>query len=223
MYTAVFFDIDDTLLDFNLCSRQALKQAFKRFSLDFNNEIYCCFQNIDSKLWAQQKLGILSVSDVLRLRFIQFTQEQNLNGLEMELKSAFEEELSDTDILFPNAKSTLEILSKRYRLFTASNGLLQMQQKRLSKADILGNFEDLYVSDEIGFEKPDINFFKKCLERCRIDPRKILFVGDSIESDINGARNAGIDTCWYNPKKLPCTEKCTHMIADLSELCEILH
>ena len=102
----------------------------------------------------------------------------------------------------PSIEEVLERLSADYRIYAASNGVLVMQENRLQLAGLRKYFTDLFVSDDIGYAKPDINYFKECLNRAGLAISEVLMVGDSLASDIAGANIAGIESCWYNPYSL---------------------
>ena len=99
-----------------------------------------------------------------------------------------------------------------------------MQKKRLERANLLPYFFDLFISSEIGYEKPDKRFFDTCLKRSNLASKDILFIGDNFEVDMKGASTSGLATCWYNPNKLSKNDDChiTYMISHLSELKKIL-
>lgn len=222
VYKAIFFDVDDTLLDFELCSKKALFKTFQVLQLDFTEEVYEHFREIDSRLWKKQKQGLISVQEVLAKRFLLLAQTFAIEDMSGNLRKQFEIQLGDTDILVSHAKEVVDDLSKKYTLYAASNGILKMQINRLEKAEILHYFKDLYVSDDIGFDKPDIGFFNECLKRSKLSREEVLFVGDSMEADMWGAKNAGINTCWYNSKGCKDTVGVTYVMNDLHELSKIL-
>ena len=105
----------------------------------------------------------------------------------------------------------------------ASNSILAMQTSRLRLAKLLPYFQDLFVSNDIGYEKPDLRFFETCLHRSQLQPEDIVFVGDSLEADMAGASGSGMAACWYNPqqKDAPQNIAIQHSITHLSQLTEL--
>ena len=95
-----------------------------------------------------------------------------------------------------------------------------MQKRRLRLAGIDGCFADCFVSDDIGFEKPDPRFFEVCCRRSGLAPGDLLMVGDSLTADIAGAAAAGIDACWYCPQgaAVPENSEAKYVIARLAQL-----
>ena len=88
--------------------------------------------------------------------------------------------------------------AKGYRLFAASNSFGHLQRNRLDKAGVLPYFEDTYISMDIGYDKPDIRFFEEALRRCGMEASEVLMIGDSMTTDIEGARKAGIDALFFD-------------------------
>jgi len=202
MYKALFFDVDDTLLNFKLCSQAALSKAIDIFGIPHDQYIFDLFYEIDNELWAKQKQGLISVQNVLDSRFNELFTRLGINVDSNKFKVAFLENLSNEYILEPGAYDIIRYLSSKYKLYVASNGMLTMQQSRLKQANLFPYFSDLFVSDDIGYEKPDIHFFEECLQRSGLKNKDVLFIGDSLEADILGAHTSGIDTCWYNPTNI---------------------
>lgn len=229
MYKALLFDLDDTIFDFERCSRKALFETFQQLGADYNDFVYEQFRQVDDMLWSQQKRGSLTLHEVLEIRFKHLFERLNIkvrgqlnpysaapsdslsrldgslsqwgDALYIEAQRLFADRLSNQFHLKPDAENIIERLSKRYPLYVASNGILEMQVQRLKLAKLLPYFTDVYVSDDIGYEKPNSKFFAECLRRSRLTPDDVLLIGDSLQADMVGGNNSAIDTCWYNPNK----------------------
>lgn len=199
MYKAIFLDIDDTVFNFKQCSKGALEKTFSEMELEFVENIYEVFNEIDEGLWAKQKRNELSVDEVLNVRFVQLKEKLGLDYDSDQFKINFGQSLGEQCIREPGIEELLERLSADYGIYAASNGVLSMQENRLQLAGLKKYFTDLFVSDDIGYAKPDINYFKECLNRSVLATSEVLMVGDSLDSDIAGANIAGIESCWYNP------------------------
>lgn len=223
MYKAIFFDIDDTIFDFTACSQEALKRTCASCGIPFTGESVALFREIGKALWAEQKAGRLTVAKVLTIRAERFTGALHCPHKSALFRQLLIDNLSREAEPEPCAGETLCALAVGRKLFTASNGILEMQRARLKKAGFLEYFTAVYVSDDIGYEKPDSRFFEECLRRCKLPRQSVLMVGDSPESDIEGARRAGIDVCWYNPtgKKVPFSHCPDYEIKALPQLHEI--
>ncbi len=202
MYKAIFLDIDDTVFNFKRCSKGALEKTFSEMELEYDESIYKAFNEIDEGLWVKQKRNELSVDEVLNVRFVQLKEKLGLDYDSDLFKMNFGYSLGEQCIMEPGIEEVLERLSADYRIYAASNGVLVMQENRLQLAGLRKYFTDLFVSDDIGYAKPDINYFKECLNRAGLAISEVLMVGDSLASDIAGANIAGIESCWYNPYSL---------------------
>lgn len=224
MYKAIFFDVDDTLLNFRQCSLAALLKTFGQFNIPHDSSVLELFYEIDSCLWAQQRLGLLSVQDVINLRFKELLGRLGINADSDLLKDVFQENLSTEFVLEPGALEIIRHLSTTHKLYVASNGILTMQQSRLKLAALFPYFSDLFVSDDIGYEKPDNCFFEECLRRSALESKDVLFVGDNLVADMLGASNNHIATCWYNRHGIPNNNGVTmnYTIDQLLQLKDIL-
>lgn len=220
MYKAIFLDIDDTIFDFELCSRNALKDSFLKLNIPYKESYYTVFKEIDNMLWSKQKSGKLTVEEVLNKRFKILFRDINIDANTSSAKDIFKTSLSNQYIFTPNAYEIIEYLYGKYEIYAASNGNLSTQLNRLKLAGILEFFKDIFVSDDIGYEKPNINFFKESLRRGNLKPSEVFLIGDSIEADIIGGKNYDIDTCWYNPnnKVSPYDIELDCIISNLIEL-----
>ena len=224
MYKALFFDVDDTLLNFKLCSRAALSNSFESLNIQYDHSFFDLFYKIDHELWSRQKQGLLSVQDVINSRFKEMFSLLKISVDSNKFKNVFHEKLSAEFILESDALEIIRYFSSKYKLYVASNGFLAMQQSRLRSAGLLSYFTELFVSDDIGYEKPDSRFFDECLNRSKLKNNDILFIGDSLDADMLGAYNSSIDTCWYNPgNKINDRDfKIDYIINDLLQLKEIM-
>ena len=203
MIKAIFLDIDDTIFDFSQCAHRAFGDACAAVKITPTEDAWQTFCRIDVSLWKAQKEGRLTVAEVVQFRAEHFAKAVNVPGQASAFQQAFQRALSVQTALVPGADHVLRSLSGSFLLFAASNGILQMQLSRLKSAGLFSYFSDVFVSDEIGFEKPDSRFFSKCLHRTHFHPEEVLMVGDSLQADIAGGAKSGLKTCWLNRKKKP--------------------
>ena len=225
MYKAVFLDIDDTVFNFKKCSESALKETFSTLNLEYNKDVFELFSAIDERLWKQQKEELLSVADVLDIRFAELSETLGLDYDSNLAKEHFGNLLGEQYIMEPGIEEVLKNISADYKIYAASNGVLTMQKNRLELSGLKRYFTDLYVSDDIGSAKPNIRFFTESMKRAGLESADILMIGDSLISDIAGANNADIDSVWYNPYGLENETdiEADYEIKDLHELAGILN
>ena len=224
MYKAIFIDIDDTLLDYVPCCREAFDVAMSQITNDqcqmSNEEQFDLFFSISGRLFSEAKRGLHTIAEVMELYPAEFCEKAGLGSQAVEpFKHAFRAAWGTTHTLVPGTIETLETLhSKGYRLFAASNSFGHLQRSRLEKAGILSYFEDTYISMDIGYDKPDVRFYQEALRRCGLQPNEVLMVGDSMTTDIQGAKAAGLDTCFFDRRGEGTAKEDILTITSLPEL-----
>ena len=235
-YKAIFIDLDDTLLDYIPCCREAFDAAMEALQMKHedsdNDELFNLFFAISGRLFSEAKRGLHTVAEVMELyprEFVERMSELTNEGwTEPELsqrtdtfKHAFRAAWGNTHTLVPGAQEALAGLQhKGYRLFAASNSFGHLQRSRLQHAGILHYFEDTYISMEIGYDKPDVRFYQEALRRCGLQPHEVIMVGDSMTTDIIGAQQAGLDVIYFNRRNetIAADQSSLAVIASLAEL-----
>ena len=204
-YKAIFIDIDDTLLDYVPCCREAFDAAMADLYTVHHTPytedgLFQTFFDIAGRLFSEAKHGKYTIAEVMDLYPKEFIATIGYPESAVEpFKHAFRAAWGKTHTLVPEAKEMLDTLQdKGYRLFAASNSFGHLQRNRLERAGILSYFEDTYISMDIGYDKPDIRFFEEALRRCGLQPSEVLMIGDSMTTDIEGARKAGIDALFFD-------------------------
>lgn len=195
MYKAIFIDIDDTLLDYIPCCREAFDAAMPE-----HPEHFQLFFDIAGRLFAEAKHGKYTIAEVMDLYPQEFIAAIGYPAEAVEpFKHAFRAAWGTTHTLVPEAKEMLDTLKdKGYRLFAASNSFGHLQRSRLEHAGILPYFEDTFISMDIGYDKPDIRFYQEALRRAGLQPHEVLMIGDSMTTDVLGAQAAGIDALFFD-------------------------
>ena len=207
MIEFLFLDLDDTILDFHKAERIALSKTIREFGVEPTEEVLARYHVINKWHWEQLELGKMTRGEVLTGRFKALFGELGLDVDPVQMQAGYEHNLSIGHYFLPGAEETVEYLSKKYRLFLASNGTAVVQKGRMTSANLYRFFEQSFVSEEIGHNKPSKAYFDAAFARIPdFDPAKALMVGDSLTSDIRGGNNAGIRTCWVNPTHAPVTD-----------------
>lgn len=194
-YKAIFIDIDDTILDYIPCCRAAFEAAMPE-----HPEYFQLFFEISGRLFSEAKHGMHTIAQVMDLYPKEFIETIGYPAEAVDpFKHAFRAAWGMTHTLVPGAKETLERLhNKGYRLFAASNSFGHLQRSRLERAGVLHLFEDTYISIDIGYDKPDVRFYEEALRRCGLQANEVLMIGDSMTTDIIGARAAGLDALYFD-------------------------
>ena len=221
MIKFLFLDLDDTILDFHKAERIAISKTVSQFGLEPAEEVLHRYHLINKAHWEMLERGELTRAEVLTRRFGVLFREYDMDVDVQVCAKVYERNLSIGHYFLPGAEEAVDRLSKKYRLFLASNGTAVVQKGRMTSANLYRFFEKVFVSQEIGHNKPSKAYFDACFAQIPgFDPTKAMIVGDSLTSDILGGINAGIRTCWVNPQHLPCPEHIhpDHEIEALSQL-----
>lgn len=225
-YKYLIFDLDDTLLDFQDTERKALEKLFNQYEIPFSNESIKEYQSINKNLWTRLENGEISKEEVLSQRFETFFKLYNKSISGQTVENHYREYLNLGHKLIPNALTCLQELKQMgFVIFAGTNGVGKTQRMRLKDSNLIGLFDDIFISEEVGFEKPDPKFFKAIFNKYKnMNSRNTLMIGDSLSSDIQGACNIGIDSVWFNPLNKPRTNiDPTYQISSLNQLIEFLY
>ena len=199
MMEFLFLDLDDTILDFHKAERIALSKTLRQFGVEPTEEVLALYHKINLWHWEQLEKGKLTRDEVQVGRFAALFRELGVSADAVQCTRSYEGNLAVGHYFLPGAEESVANLSQKYRLFLASNGTASVQAGRLTSANLYRFFETVFVSQELGFNKPAKEFFDACFARIPdFDPAMAMIVGDSLTSDILGGRNAGLRTCWFN-------------------------
>lgn len=224
MMEFVFLDLDDTILDFHKAERIALSKTLRDFGLEPTDAVLSRYHIINRRHWEALERGEMTRDQVQEGRFRVLFAELGHPVDAVAVTRAYESNLGIGHYFLPGAQEAVERLHEKYRLFLASNGTASVQKGRLTSANLYRFFERVFVSQELGFNKPSKAFFDACFARIPgFDPAKAVMVGDSLTSDIQGGINAGITTVWVNPEHRPWGDiKPDYEIEGLSQLEKLL-
>ena len=198
--TVLLFDIDNTLLDFSAGAMQAMEEIFRAAGLPYAPEMFAVFQVENDKLWARIERGELTIAGLRDVRWQTILARLGLEADGAAMEDAFRDRLHESAVPVAGAPEVLARLHGKYRLCAASNGPYAQQVNRLRRAGMLDAFERLFISGQLGAEKPSRVFFDRCLAQLPgVRPEQCLMIGDSLTADIAGGRAAGMRTCWFDP------------------------
>lgn len=223
MIKAVLIDIDDTIFDFEKCSKNSFLKTLEKFNLKFKEEDFSYFNKVNDILWTKQKLGEINIKEVFIKRDYLMGKYFNLDIEKGLFNDLFVKFLYDEIEMVDGIEDLLLYLSDKYKIFTASNGIFKMQENRLKKSNLDKYFDKIFVSDKIGFEKPDKKFFQKIMDLTKFSNDDLIMIGDSIKSDIIGAKNSKIKSIYFNKDGKKISDKnFTYQVKNLSEIKKIL-
>ena len=227
MYKYLLWDIDGTVLDFLASEAYAIRFLFEKYNIgECSDEMLKVYSEINAKYWRKLERGELTKQEILVMRFRDFFE---LIGADVSLAEAFNKDyqvaLGDHIEFVDNAEEMLLSQKGKYTLVAVTNGTKIAQEKKLRLSGLDKVFDAIFISEDVGAEKPSKEYFEYVFEKVGIrDKKEALIIGDSITSDILGGFNAGIDTCWFNPshKSNTLDVPVTYEIDNLGKLSEIL-
>lgn len=221
MIEFLFLDLDDTILDFHKAERLGIAKTFHELGIEPTEAVLQRYHIINQNCWKQLEKGLMTRQEVLVQRFAQLFEELGADIDPALCARTYEHNLSIGHYFLPGAQEAVISLSRKYRLFLASNGTASVQRGRMTSANLYRWFEKVFVSQELGSNKPSVEFFHRAFAQIPdFDPKKAIMVGDSLSSDILGGINAGIATCWVNPAHTPADPAIQpdHEIESLTQL-----
>ena len=224
-YQFLFFDLDDTLLDFKAAEKLALPKLFEAHDFPLTPEVERFYHELNSGLWNSLEQGLVTRQELMATRFGKTFEHFGRTADGLELDAEFRSYLAESNVFVEGALETIQLLAQKNELYITSNGISETQYKRLQVTGLAPYFKQVFVSEDTGYQKPMKPFFDYVFDRIpHFDPTKAMIIGDSYSADIIGGAGAGIDTCWLNPlKKAPTsTIQPTYTIEKLEQLVAIL-
>lgn len=220
----VFIDIDDTLLDFTKCANDAIKSACNKFGVPYTTTLVDTFHPINLDLWHRLEKKEVTKEKLFDTRFQIVFDKLGIKADGIAFETAFRENFHESAILVDGARDLLEYLRSKYKVYVASNASMHQQTNRMKRAELDGYIDGYFVSEEIGFPKPQKEFFDACFKALPdVKPHDVVMIGDSLSADIKGACEYGLKTIWYNHRNEPTSEvKCDYIVSRLSEIKNIL-
>lgn len=225
MIKNIFFDLDDTLFDFKMAEKTALAKTLTEMGVEPTEEILSRYSIHNISQWKRLELGEITREQVKVNRYRLLFDEFGIDLSPEKATKIYEKHLACGHWFIDGAPEILKALYKNYRLYLVSNGSKKVQDGRLKSSGITKYFDEIFISEAIGFEKPNIEFFTYCFERIPdFSKGETVIVGDSLSSDIKGGSQAGIKTVWFNPHHQQNTTalKPDYEISSLNELTALL-
>ena len=227
MIKFLFLDLDNTILDFTRAEAVAIRKTMSAYGLAPTDALAARYSHINDLHWKALERGELNREQVVTGRFAAFFSEQGIEVDAPAVAKTYEPFLSQGHWFLPGAEETVkQKLFGRYQLYLASNGTAVVQKGRMTSADLYPYFEESFVSEELGHNKPSKEYFDAAIARIPGFRREeCLMVGDSLTSDILGGKQAGIRTVWVNPGHKTAPEHLKpdyeiELLADLPALLE---
>ena len=227
MITTILWDVDRTLLDFDAAEHAAIQSLFADFGLgECSEEMVARYSVLNMKYWEKLERGEITKPQVLVGRFEEFFAAEGIDpALAPRFNDAYQLRLGDTIVYRDDSYEIVKSLRGRVRQYVVSNGTIVAQTKKLERSGLGALMDGVFLSEQLGAEKPKKEFFDQVFAAIApVNRAETMIVGDSLTSDIRGGNHAGIVTCWYNPEHANAPEGycIDHEISDLHEVCALL-
>lgn len=222
-YTTLLFDLDETLFDFSKSEKFAIDKLMEKYNIPVTEENRRLYSKINDEKWKKLERGEVTRAELGKERFDDFFTALGVAADAVEANRSYMNFLSQASFILDGALETCRTLSEKYSLYLITNGASVVQHGRLGGSPIMKYIKEAFISEDLGFNKPQKEYFNYVLEHIEEKDRtKTLVVGDSLSSDIAGAINSGLDSCWVNRKKADVDSGATYTIGYVTELTKIL-
>ena len=200
MYNTILWDVDQTLLDFEKSQDYALRLTFEQFKLEINEEIIRLYASINDAYWRRLELREITKKELLTGRFDTLFESLKITDISSaDIAPVYQKALGSVYFFKDNSLELCKKLKGKVRQYAVTNGVASTQRNKLQLSGLIDMMDGIFISEEIGYEKPDIRFFENCFRQIPdFHKETALIIGDSLTSDIKGGNLAGIACCWYN-------------------------
>ena len=200
---AILYDVDGTLLDFETQEEVALSYCFKKYNLgELSEEKLELYKRINLGYWEMFEKNLITKEKLVVKRFEDYLEALGVKLNAEEVNDTYFSKLGDTIVFKDNSYELVKSLKGKIKQYVVTNGAIRVQKTKLAKSGFDKLMDDVFISDEVGYQKPRKEFFDAIKNRLGdIANDEILIVGDSLTSDMKLADNCNLISCFYNPKK----------------------
>ena len=203
-YDYLLFDADNTLFDFDRAEERALQATLEFFGYPLDSDTRELYRTINRVLWRRLDLGEISRETLVVERFALFDRAMGGGRDAAALNRFYLDRLSEGAELLPGAEALCRSLAPRATLALVTNGVARAQRGRLARSALNGLFPYVFISEEVGWQKPQREFFSHVCSAMAIrDRRRAVVIGDNLVSDVQGGLQSDLDAVWFNPNGLP--------------------
>ena len=223
-YDWLLFDNDNTLMNFHSASHSAFIGSMRELGLKEEHIDYEEYNKHNYLVWSEFEKGIIDALTLRPKRFqLFFDAIGHTHSDPTKANAAYLNHLILHPHMMDHAYELLDSVKSNYKLGLITNGLREVQRPRLKAAKIYDSFDTIVVSDEIGHAKPQKGYFDHVVsEMGPADLSKTIVIGDSLNSDIKGALDYGLDCVWLNPDKKSSGDlKPTFEVSSVKEIMEL--
>ncbi|MDD2459302.1 MAG: YjjG family noncanonical pyrimidine nucleotidase [Eubacteriales bacterium] len=223
-YNWLLFDLDGTLLDFHKAEYLCMKATLQSFGFRMDDEVLLAYRSINESYWKMLERGEISQEELALARHRTLFERFGFTGDVEAFQNHYEGALSESSYLYDGAYELLRQLRDRdgIHLAIVTNGFARIQERRIALAGLDTLFERIFISEQVGYRKPQVEFFEHVFRE--IGEGNAMIIGDSLTSDIKGGADFGIATCWFNPdgQDNPLGVRVDYEIRDLNEIWQLV-
>ena len=199
-YNCVLLDFDETLVSFTESEAVSIRKVYNKYNIPATEENMAFYHNENERLWREFEKGKIKKKEIERNRFSKVVEKFGLsNTTADQMNRDYVNYLKNSAILIDGAIEFLEDIEDAATIAIVTNGIERVQQNRLKLSRVIDFADGVFTSEKTGYNKPDKRIFLNALKVLGVEnTKKVLVVGDNLQSDIKGGINAGLDTCWVN-------------------------
>lgn len=221
-YTTLLFDLDDTLMDFGKSEEYAIERLLEKYSVEVTESNKRLYSSINKAKWTALEKGEITRKELFATRFPDFFKALGVEADGAQANADYMSFLSQGRFVIDGAEDICRELKNKYSMYIITNGAKIVQQGRLKDLPLMQYFDGVFISEEVGFDKPKKEYFDHVFANIsETDRSKVLVIGDSLNSDIAGAVNFGLDSCWINRGEDRASDA-TFTVKNLDELYRLL-
>ena len=225
-YIYILIDLDGTLLDFDKAERSALSKTFRAMNIEPTDTLLEQYHLINKRCWEELERKIITKEELLIKRFSVLSETSGVPIEPHIANNIYKTLLAEQGDEIPHAEELLQAL-RNYptKIIAITNGTMDVQRKRLAHSKVAKYFDDIVISEEIGFNKPSIQFFNFIFDKYpSLSAENAIVIGDSPSADILGANNANLPSIWYNPKFSTLSEGivCDYEVRNIMDILDVV-
>lgn len=221
-YTYILLDSDNTLMDFDAAQDYAICATLREYGISCTKEVTGIYETINGSLWEEYNHGRIRKEILLTERFRRFFETMGFETVDYEkLNQRYLMNLGECPALIPGALEFCREMSAKAELYILTNGVTSVQTRRFEASPLKDYIREIFISEAAGYQKPQREYFNYVFEKINgFEKEKAIMIGDSLTSDIKGANNAGIASCWYNPGRKSCDDsiRCDYIVKDYEQM-----
>lgn len=228
-YKSIFFDLDHTLWDYETNSNDTLAELYEQYALQQKGvttlkDFQARFKEVNLRLWDLFDRGEIKSEVIREQRFKQILEFFGAYSSTLceDISYDYLHTCPTKGALMPHAIETLNYLKEKYTLTIITNGFEEIQNLKMTAANLHDYFEHVVTSQRAGHRKPSREIFDFALKHNASEHHEAVMIGDNLVTDIGGARNASIDTVLFNPERFSHSASVEYEISSLDELRRIL-